>query len=97
MKRSSPQHYRHTLDPIQELQIAVFGLDGTNGLMARQRSTDARLEEYDDLFMKSRFLVKVLRWIGLGMTFLVIVLAPDDLADGITKAIGAVKTLGGLI
>ena len=53
MKRSSPQHYRHTLDPIQELQIAVFGLDGTNGLMGRQKSTDARLEEYDDLFMKA--------------------------------------------
>lgn len=97
-------------DPVLELQIAIFGLHGHNGLYRSHKALAAEVTElkataarHDDvneikqIFSRIVFLAKAVRWLVLGGLFLFVTLAPDNLAEKIAAALAAVKVLAGVL
>jgi hypothetical protein len=110
MTHISPPRSPIGADPLLELQIAVFGLHGQNGLyrshkalaadVAEIKATAAKREDLAAIqatFAKLAFLARTLRWLVLAAFFLAVTLAPDDMAEKIAKALGAVKVLAGVL
>ncbi len=100
----SPPSQPYDLHPLQRLHIAVFGLQGDNGLNSDVKTLRDDLQALrDDLAelqatLRTIWLAgKLIRWFVLGLITLAVLIAPDDLADAIVRALGAAKTLGGLL
>lgn len=92
---------------LSALEWTIYGMPGSPGVLTRldtrqtaievrQTGTETRVHAIESLIDRAQWIWKAARWAAVLMAFLALTIAPDDLADRIVKAVGAIKAVGSL-
>jgi hypothetical protein len=81
---------------VQTLSVALWGIDGRNGVLSKSREhqarldrIDARLSAYDQTQMQIRTVWATLRWMGLGLFALIGFLLTTPVAEFVANIVRA--------